>query len=837
MQAAYETYIGLAQQFFVPDPTGIFLTSIDLYFQNKDSNIPVTIQLRTMVGGVPSNVVIPFSEVTLDPENIKISADASDPTNFKFPSPVYLPGPLNQEVRQSTIIPSQAQQYAVVVLSNSRTHKLFIAQQGEVSLENNTLISQELGRSGTLFKTQNASTWMPSIIESLKYNLYRADFDQEGLVRFFNPTLSLANGGIYVTGPNQILTLDKRISIGVGTTIQQTSEVKPGIDIKQGTASGKVVSFGSSIVNGSNLNIVNSGIGYTDGTFSNVDLISLTGYGKNVKATIEVSSGTIGTAVVTSPGFGYALDDLLEVPSLGQNIGYGGLLSVSSISDINSINLSNVSGNFSSGITSLTYINSSNVETILGSGTSVTTVIEDPYYTGNHLKISHYTHSMYSKENFVDIFNFRPSSSEVNSRLSQDFIINSSSINLDSTSGFELFEGLPVDPSNPGYVILGKEIIEYTGFASSSLTGITRNIEFIDDNTSNSNIVSTVPLYSSGSLVFKYELNGISLRRINKTHNFADIDTDIHKIDTDSYHIKIDVSSKGKDRTNTGLYFNSSVYTGDVGICISQNIQFNSITPKIKNIIPNFTRLEPKVRTISATSVNGNENSFEIKGFDNIVLNRTTNFSGPRLIASKVNESNFDFESPGNRSFELDYYMNTSDSRVSPVLDLEDPFVILASNRINNPISDYSSDERIRSIDNDPHEFVYVSKPISLEIPANAIKVYLTANLSISNDIRVLYRIFRNDVKSINYELFPGYLNYTIDQDGIKRVIDSSKNDGSADSFYIVDSISRDYDLEYSAEDLPEFNAFSIKIVGSTSNQSIPPIIKLLRAISTRKPS
>lgn len=63
----------LAQNFNVSGfDGGIFVSSIDLYFKNKqtpsaeDTNRPVTIYLTDTNGGVPSRNVVPFSETTLD---------------------------------------------------------------------------------------------------------------------------------------------------------------------------------------------------------------------------------------------------------------------------------------------------------------------------------------------------------------------------------------------------------------------------------------------------------------------------------------------------------------------------------------------------------------------------------------------------------------------------------------------------------------------------------------------------------------------------------------------------------------------------------------------------
>ena len=56
----------IAQSFMVFGDTGVFLTSVDVYFSDKDPNdIPLIFQLRTMENGIPTQKIIPFSEVTI----------------------------------------------------------------------------------------------------------------------------------------------------------------------------------------------------------------------------------------------------------------------------------------------------------------------------------------------------------------------------------------------------------------------------------------------------------------------------------------------------------------------------------------------------------------------------------------------------------------------------------------------------------------------------------------------------------------------------------------------------------------------------------------------------
>ena len=54
--------------------------------------------------------------------------------------------------------------------------------------------------------------------------------------------------------------------------------------------------------------------------------------------------------------------------------------------------------------------------------------------------------------------------------------------------------------------------------------------------------------YNVNDKIYKYELNGVSLRRINTSHSFIPTDNAKYPIDVDHYWIKVGVSSRGVDR-------------------------------------------------------------------------------------------------------------------------------------------------------------------------------------------------------------------------------------------------------------------------------------------------
>ena len=80
-------YDPLAQSFISDEEGGVFLTSVDIYFNTKDTNIPVSMQIRTMENGYPTTSILPFSDVTLEPDDIQISETGAIPTKFTFRAP------------------------------------------------------------------------------------------------------------------------------------------------------------------------------------------------------------------------------------------------------------------------------------------------------------------------------------------------------------------------------------------------------------------------------------------------------------------------------------------------------------------------------------------------------------------------------------------------------------------------------------------------------------------------------------------------------------------------------------------------------------------------------
>lgn len=825
----------LAQSFYVEPDSGIFVTSVDLYFYSRDPELPVTIQLRPMQLGLPTSEVYPFSEVVVEPKDVNISEDASIPTKVTFSSPVYLAG---------------KQFHSIAILSNSSLYNVWVSRLSEIEIstaelpeEDQVLVSKQ-ALSGSLFKSQNGSTWTPSQLEDLKFKLYRANFVGSGNINFYNPNLSVGNGQVATLIKDSLEISSKRIRVGIGTTIANNKLPNPGNTIIQqnSNATGNYVGSAGSAF--STLSIINSGIGYTpsSGTFvfPNILLDTITGNGRDARANITISNGVAVAATITNGGTGYTVGDVVGITTIGsQNLGRNLRLSISEISGSNEIIIDQVQGEYLTGVgNTLRYINNLGISTDLnGTGGNVSIVsggiveVSD----GLHIKVNHRNHGMNSNQNLVALSNvssdLKPTKlfSNYSSTSNDDIFVESVSI-----ANFETFENVSVGATNPGYIIIENEIISYTGINSvsspPSLTGITRGVDQTNSFA-----------YPAGSFVYKYELSGVSLRRINKTHDLAD-STVSNPVDLDFYHIKIDMSDQNLTMTNRSssvglpkLFLNETKSSGGIRINATQNIPFEIVKPIVQTMTLRGTNVNASIRTISGSSVGGNEISFVDQGFEQIDLNSSNYLSTPRLVSSRVNEVSKIPNLPANKSFTLNLNMSTSNAYISPVIDLDRVGMIFTSNRVNNPISDYINDDRVSTLQDDPCSFVYATKPISLETPASSIKVFMSAYINTENDIRCFYSITDDPNEDLIYYPFPGYNNLTSNGD----IVDPSKNDGLPDKMISkTDVIGFDGDVldfreyEFTIDNLPSFRYFGIKLVGTSTNQAYPPRVKDLRVIA-----
>jgi hypothetical protein len=805
------------------DANGVYLTAVDLFFYNKDSNnAPLTVEVRTMELGTPTKTII-GNPVILNPSDISTSSDASVATKVTFDYPIYLPPGL---------------EYAIVLLApQSDQYEVWIAEMGEKTIETSTLPDSQVQRYskqfsiGSLFKSQNGSIWTANQYQDMKFKLYKAKFtSQSGSVLFHNPILSELPE--YNTlEPNPITVLPKKVTLGI-TTITSSEVVgilTTGRKISEASKTynyGYIIGTGSSVAS---VNLTDAGFNYSNGT---VETYNLTGNGSGLKLTITTGTGgTVTAASVTSNylGHGYRIGDVVGIvtSTVSPVGGSGARITITDIGNtVDTLYLSNVQGfqDFTPGGT-LVYYNSLGNPVSMAGTTILSCTPEGGIYSGNFFKVDQFEHGMYSSSNKVTISGVE---SDIEpTTLSERMTATSVNISVASTENFGSFEGKPVNNTNPGYVKIGNEIIEYNSVSTGVLNVYNRGFE-------STNAVN----HDVGTQVYKYEVGGISLRRINTTHN-------VSNTDIDSYYVGVDRSNtSGLDRTTDNspsgypeVSFNNEISCGGNIVKATKNIQFDSVIPHVSLTSPgSLTSVSAQVRTVSGTSVNGSEIPFSDKGYESVELGVENKLDSTRIVCSNVNEQQYLGSLLRNKSFTMKVDLSTSNQNLSPMIFWKESSSEFVRNRLNSPIQDYSVDSRVNSIFQDPHAAVYVSNTVLLSNPATSLKVILSAYRHETADFRVLYSLVRPDSSEVtpSFELFPGYNNLTIDnnQDGYLDVIDPSKNNGLPDVFVPASLENEFLEYEFSANNLGSFIGYTIKIVISGTNEAYVPRFKDLRSIA-----
>ena len=180
-------------------------------------------------------------------------------------------------------------------------------------------------------------------------------------------------------------------------------------------------------------------------------------------------------------------------------------------------------------------------------------------------------------------------------------------------------------------------------------------------------------------------------------------------------------------------------------------------------------------------------------------------------------------------------FLNTTNTKLSPQIELQRCNIITTSNRINSVISDYAADSRVNSVGSDPTACQYISKEIVIENPATSIKVMLDAHINATADIRAFYAINNDSGSEPIFTPFPGHLN--IDSRGF--VIDEKDNDGRSnklvthsnkDGFGYTDCHFKEYVFE--VDRLPSFRTYRIKIVMTSTSQVFVPRMRDLRVLA-----
>ena len=219
----------LAQTFFVKKGMGagsnsIYLSDIDVYFRRKPTQTGsggddaaalngVSLQIREVVNGYPTNRILPFANVHKLPANVNTSEDASSATTFTFEAPVRL---------------DVEKEYSIVVQPDASdpNYLIYTSKVGGIDLTpgatKGSAITQDWG-DGVLFTSTNNSAWKSYQDEDIKFAIRRHNFNSStGTVKLTNANhefLSLSNiTGRFTPGELVYQLLSTPGNTGINTT-------------------------------------------------------------------------------------------------------------------------------------------------------------------------------------------------------------------------------------------------------------------------------------------------------------------------------------------------------------------------------------------------------------------------------------------------------------------------------------------------------------------------------------------------------------------------------------------------------------------------------------------
>ena len=787
-------YDPVAQSFIVDTEGGVFITSIDVYFGSKDDNIPVSMQIRAMENGYPSKTILPFSDVSLNPEQVEISDNAAIPTRFTFQAPVYI---------------KQSIEYCFVLLSDSNEYTIWISRMGDLEIGGDRTISEQ-PYAGVLFKSQNASTWTADQYEDLKFIVRRASFDTSGgIARFYNAELGVGNAGTHELVTNPIQTLKPKQVLTLATGTNYTLSVGARIYQKTTNAQGTITAFN----------------GTTDPDTVTITDVTGTWLAGSVDGNGNVIQGIVSSASTATIYLSSYSNGEYEA---GQTVvGTTSGVTAEVVSWDNSptpkvLTVKYVSGSFDLSQDTIDVQNSSitgAIDTAAAGGgaeyagdSRQAYPVAQPTYSSEEREcwVFHQNHGMIDRRNNVEIVGVQ---SEIGpTTLTAALAADATSISVAAAGTFhQVMNGVAISNTNPGYIKIEDEIIQYSAVSTDGKT--------ITVATGGRGAATTVAAaHENDTIVECYNLDGIPLIEINKVHTSISCPT----LDTYMLHLN-SVATNG-------------IRSGGSFATATQNLPFEVLTPNAKTLVLPKTTLTARANTVSGTSMGTgraadmDQQSFINDGsFNEVILNEENYYSNPRLICSAVNEEN---ELAGAKSFTMEMILNSDLENVSPVIDLDRCSLITTSNRINNINAGLQSgtgytmnfgtsghdllDDPSTAPKGDPNEGIYITRLTRLATKATSLQVNFSSSRHVDCTFAVYYKALSvgssTPLDELNWVNMGGQTNYT--------------------STATEEELWKDYAYEVKGLD---FNAFQIKIVMKSTNQARVPLIADFRATALAK--
>lgn len=410
----------------------------------------------------------------------------------------------------------------------------------------------------------------------------------------------------------------------------------------------------------------------------------------------------------------------------------------------------------------------------------------------NSLKVTHFDHHMYDvTDNTGNLVDIKGVTSGIFGNLSSDLGTTDTSFTIENYTNFPTTGTVTFKIVSDNIEEIESEIVRGDVDIVEGVYTVTNVVRQVD---------GALAFHADNATIEYYEVNGIPLNEINKTHEIIDAGLDWYIV-------------------NTTAAATEDAIIGGENVTASENALIDSYQLMVPNIIFPETNITSTIDFLRGTSASGNQISFGNLPAEKAEIVNRIDYRYPRLMASKVNE---DEHNSGERSATVTMTLQSSVDNLSPIVDLERKSITAYANRLDNVKSDadvYPTDTYVAptSPDGDSGETVYITKRVQLQNPATSIKVIFDAVRNSGSEIQVMYKVLRSDDSTDFDEIGWEYFNTAGETDKVVPTVSDRQS-------YL--------EYEYTKNDIPEFIAFAIKIKLNGTNSSEPPLLKDLRAIA-----
>ena len=436
----------------------------------------------------------------------------------------------------------------------------------------------------------------------------------------------------------------------------------------------------------------------------------------------------------------------------------------------------------------------------------VKTLDKDPliFTNGNTaLKVLHRNHHMYATTNNVTIAGAKSDvSTTLNGAITSDAttLVLTSGTNFDDTTGRYRYNS-----SSEWFIKIDDEIMKYTAISTNNVSSITR-----------AQGGTSAASHADGATVELYSIHGTPLTEVNKTF------TAISNIGIDSYTVAL---TSAPTIGGSGVAEN-----GGTAVTATENAIYNTGELAVSTLVLDNTSIAAKIQPTTGTSPDGTETSFTSTSLTDAVsipIDDNYDYDNTQMICSSINETN---ELGGAKSLQIPITMSSTRENLSPVIDTQRMTFAAVANRLNKVTSSsdiYPTTDYVASTapDGDNNAAIYMTKRVTLENPATALKIFFGAYRHSTADIKVMYKILRTDDASNFDDLGWTYFNTTGADDAGTS---ASLTRGNFKEYKYTAGVTDDG----IGTALDEFIQFSIKVVFQGTNSSEVPIIRDLRCIA-----